>query len=111
MTGTAFTIVALDSARNAGDGKIIFNRVGSGSRELPLSAGGELNVFASTIVQNGVLRAPLGTINLGFNPSLVTNFLRSTTALGATTTVSLGDVSITSVSAVDPITGQGLILP
>jgi filamentous hemagglutinin family protein len=39
----------------------------SGDRPLPLSAGGELNLYASEIVQGGVLRAPLGTINLGWD--------------------------------------------
>src|SRR6185312_17423223 len=39
----------------------------SGTRSLPLSAGGELNVYASVIHQGGVLRAPLGSINLGWD--------------------------------------------
>ena len=37
----------------------------SGSRPLPLSAGGELNLYAAIIDQDGVLRAPLGRINIG----------------------------------------------
>ncbi|MEI9896447.1 MAG: hypothetical protein WDN28_21940 [Chthoniobacter sp.] len=40
---------------------------GSGSRALPLSAGGQLNIYASNIRQGGTLRAPLGTINLGWD--------------------------------------------
>ena len=38
-----------------------------GPRALPLSAGGELNLFASVITQGGTLRAPIGTINLGWD--------------------------------------------
>ena len=40
---------------------------GVGDRQLPLSAGGELNIYGSIIKQGGTLRAPLGTINLGWD--------------------------------------------
>ncbi|HEV7402377.1 MAG TPA: filamentous hemagglutinin N-terminal domain-containing protein, partial [Chthoniobacteraceae bacterium] len=40
--------------------------LGSGSRDLPLSAAGTLNLYGSVIQQGGVLRAPLGTINIGW---------------------------------------------
>ncbi len=36
-----------------------------GERPLPLSAGGQLNIFARTINQGGALRAPIGSINVG----------------------------------------------
>ena len=39
----------------------------SGSRSAPWSVGGNLNVFASNISQEGVLRAPLGSITLGWD--------------------------------------------
>src|SRR4030095_699954 len=40
---------------------------GGGMPATRLSAGGNLNVFASSISQGGLLRAPLGTINLGWD--------------------------------------------
>jgi hypothetical protein len=35
--------------------------------EFPLSGGGRLNIFASTITQGGTLSAPLGSIQLGWD--------------------------------------------
>ena len=63
---------------------------------LPLSGGGTLNIFGTTIEQDGVLRAPFGVINLG-NSS--TNQL----------TLSAG--SITSVSGFDPRLNAGITVP
>jgi filamentous hemagglutinin len=63
---------------------------------LPISGGGTLNLEANTIDQSGVLRAPLGTINLGTS---------------STHNVILAPGSITSVSAVDPLTGVGIVIP
>ncbi|WP_441242473.1 filamentous haemagglutinin family protein [Tardiphaga sp. 768_D3_N2_1] len=60
----------------------------NGSSALPLSAAGSLSLQAPVIVQNGVVRAPFGSI-----------------ALVATDTITLGAGSITSVS------GDGLVLP
>ena len=62
-TLSMFNIFAYNHAGTPGSITI----VGSGSRETPLSAGGNLNVFASTISQGGVLRAPLGSIALGWD--------------------------------------------
>ena len=70
-TETTFTIAAYDYRLEPGGdslpGTVTFT--GSGERPLPLSAGGVLNVYASTINQGGVLRAPIGTINLGWDGS------------------------------------------
>ena len=63
---------------------------------LPLSGGGTLNIFANTIEQDGVLRAPFGIINLGNS---------------STQSVTLSNGSITSVSGVDPKTGLGITVP
>jgi hypothetical protein len=41
--------------------------LGGGASTLPYSVGGALNVYASRIVQSGVLSAPLGSINLGWD--------------------------------------------
>ena len=62
-TASSFTIAAYDHGDTYGSVTI----VASGKRQTPLSAGGELNIYASIITQGGVLRAPLGTINLGWN--------------------------------------------
>lgn len=107
-TDTTFTIAAHDHGAVAGT--VTINA--SGSRQLPFSAGGILNVYASNIVQGGVLRAPLGTINLG---SGVTGSAPidplSGQAFDSTKNLTLASGSITSVSAVDPVTGQALVLP
>jgi hypothetical protein len=83
-----------------------------GNRPLPLSAGGQLNLYAAIIEQNGVLRAPLGTINVG-DGVLGTSPLDpiSNQPFAATQRLTLGSGSVTSVSAVDPTTGQGLVIP
>ncbi len=85
----------------------------SGSRSLPLSAGGTLGLYASNISQGGVLRAPMGSIHLGWDAAsgaapidLITN-----APLPSTQQLTLRSGSITSVSTIDPTTGQGLILP
>jgi filamentous hemagglutinin family protein len=85
---------------------------GSGTAPLPLSAGGTLRVYASSIYQRGTLRAPFGSITLGWdgtgtapvNP--VTN-----TALPIAQNVVLAENSVTSVSAIDPLTGRGVTIP
>jgi filamentous hemagglutinin family protein len=96
--------------------------VGSRTRPLPYSAGGSLNIFASTISQGGTLRAPFGSITLGWDGTdydLSTATFDSPTnpVVGTTLTVpkalsvALGSGGVTSVSAVDPTTGAGLIIP
>ncbi|MDB6171440.1 MAG: hypothetical protein JWL59_751 [Chthoniobacteraceae bacterium] len=110
-SAASFTIAAYNHA--LGDETVpgSVTIIGSGSAPLPFSAGGQLNIFGSVIHQGGVLRAPIGSINLGLDE---TSTLKDplTGALFATTkSVTLSSGSITSVSAVDPLTGQGLLLP
>ncbi|MDD5198248.1 MAG: filamentous hemagglutinin N-terminal domain-containing protein, partial [Terrimicrobiaceae bacterium] len=115
----SFTAVAYDY--KAGDfkpgdalkpGSVVIKA--SGARQLPLSAGGTLSFYASDITQAGVLRAPLGTINLGWDGTgaapvdLITGTKR---AFPITKKLVLGSQSITSVSAVDPTTGAGILIP
>jgi filamentous hemagglutinin family protein len=84
----------------------------SGSRQLPLSAGGTLTVYASTINQDGVLRAPLGTIQLGWDGSGDGPVdLISGTTFSSTKQLTLGNNSVTSVSAIDPTTGKAEVIP
>ncbi len=62
-TLSTFNIFAYDHGATAGSVSFL----GSDTRDAPLSSGGALNVFASTIVQGGVLRAPFGSITLGWD--------------------------------------------
>lgn len=90
-TGSNFLITS-----NADEGTIRFARASSNTPATPYSAGGALTVQASAIEQDGMLRAPLGTITLGGATALQRN---DVTFAPATTSVTLGDGSITSVSA------------
>ncbi|MEO6052642.1 MAG: hypothetical protein ABIP97_01385, partial [Chthoniobacterales bacterium] len=116
VTKTNFTIVAyydpVHGQLASDPGRIIIE--GSGTRQLPLSAGGTLSLYAADIEQGGTLRAPLGTINLGWDGTgtapkdLITG---TTLAFPVTQTVKLLSGSTTSVSAVDPVSGKGILIP
>ncbi len=114
-TEVVFNIVAYDSAGSTGQtrqGSVTI--VGAGDRPLPLSAGGTLNILGSTINQGGVLRAPIGTINLGWDgvgaaPS--DPIAGSSASAPVTRQLNLTAGSLTSVSAVDPSTGQAAVIP
>jgi filamentous hemagglutinin family protein len=111
VTGTDFTISVYDPSL-AVKGSAAFEA--AGSKALPLSAGGSLKVYASNIRQDGVLRAPFGSIELGWNgegtrpQDLITG---SKAQIPVTQSLTLGTGSITSVSGVDPLTGKGLLVP
>lgn len=92
-TGTNFTISSASAT-----GVITFEKAAGATPATPYSAGGKLNVQATTIVQDGVLRAPLGTITLGSSST-------SVFAPVATQNLTLGSGSITSVST------DGLVIP
>lgn len=82
-------------------------------RPVPLSAGGTLNVYASVINQNGVLRAPLGTINLGWDgvgAAPATDQINGG-PVSSTQTLTLGAGSVTSVSGASAGVGSGSGLP
>ena len=107
-----FSIIATDykNGEETISGSVTFEA--SGVRALPLSAGGTLNVFATNITQNGTLRVPLGTINLGWNgEGDAPVSALSGDKVSATKTVTLGAGSFTSVSAISPVEGQDLIVP
>ena len=74
----------------------------------PSLAGGTLSIYGSIIDQHGVLRAPIGTINLGWDGT-GTGPVDPITgkAFAATQQLTLAAGSVTSVSAVDPLSGQG----
>ncbi|WP_404420318.1 filamentous haemagglutinin family protein [Nibricoccus sp. IMCC34717] len=77
---------------------------------VPLSAGSNLQVFADTILQNGVVRAPLGQIKLGVSESAPLDSL-SGKAFPNSSKVVLGETSYTSVSTTDLKSGKPLALP
>ena len=109
-TESSFNIFAYDHAGIAGS--VTVNA--SGARSLPYSAGGVLNIYASTLTQAGVLRAPLGTINLGWDgvgTAPVDSTAGNLLSVSPTQQLNLLPGSITSVSAVDPITGKALTIP
>jgi len=86
----------------------------SGVRSLPLSAGGTLSLYASNITQEGTLRAPFGTINLGWDgtgSAPVDLLAGSSSSVPITKNLTLAAGSVTSVSAIDPITGKALTIP
>jgi filamentous hemagglutinin family protein len=89
-TNSDFTITSANSVTIA---------PAAGSATTPLSAGGILTINAPSIVQNGVLRAPMGEITL--------NAVNTVNSAGTSVpgTISLGNGSVTSVSA------DGLIIP
>jgi len=111
-TAVSFTIAAFDYNLNNSpqSGSVTIEAVGN--RQVPFSAGGTLNVYASTITQDGVLRAPLGTIQLGWDGAGTgPSDLISGTTFPATKQLTLGNNSITSVSASDPLTGKTIVIP
>ena len=111
-TATTFTISVADytAGGNLHSGSVTIGA--SGVSQLPMAAGGTLNVYASIIRQDGTLRAPLGTINLGWDGT-GTAPIDPITGLAVATTeeLTLGRHSITSVSAIDPITGLPTTIP
>ncbi|MEI6654650.1 MAG: filamentous hemagglutinin N-terminal domain-containing protein, partial [Verrucomicrobiota bacterium] len=87
-----------------------------GTSAAPLSAGGSLALYASNILQAGVLRAPSGTIRLGWDGM---DLDKSTTALDAPKNLIAGatiatpvarDVTLTSAS-ITSVSVAGMVIP
>lgn len=111
-TAVTFTIAAFDYkiGEETLPGSVTI--VGAGTRQLPLSAGGQLNVYGSVIEQSGTLRAPLGGINLGWDGTgAAPKNAISDEAVAVTKLITLGAGSLTSVSAVSPDGGSALTIP
>jgi filamentous hemagglutinin len=110
VSATSLSFIAYDSPA----GQSTINIQASGNRPLPYSAGGTLGIYASVINQSGTLRAPFGSIQLGWDGTgtapldLIAGNLK---AFPVTTALTLGAGSVTSVSAVDSATGKVLLLP
>jgi hypothetical protein len=106
-----FEVFAYDTPTTLGSIVIL----GADLPPVPLSAGGHLGLHASVIRQAGTLRAPLGSIALGWdgresnkpeNP-VVSDLIASPRS----TILSLEDFSVTSVSGFDPLTNQDVLFP
>jgi filamentous hemagglutinin family protein len=97
-TGSKFYITS-----SAPTGTITIASPGGAAPATPYSAGGDLIIQAQNIVQDGVLRAPLGAIVLGSDTALNTKGM--TNYAPGTIHLNLGDGSLTSVSA------DGLTIP
>ncbi len=69
-TAATFTVAAFGSDGTVNGGTIDIEP--GVARPLPYSAGGTLNIYATTIVQDGNLEAPFGVINLGALPNAST---------------------------------------
>lgn len=105
-----FTVAVYDNGNQTGT-LTIASPASSALPQLPLSAGGQINLYASTIVQNGVIRAPQGTIRLGWdgtgtvdsahtdqNTGAAVPVTKSLTVLAASTTsVSASDSTLTTI--------------
>lgn len=106
----SFNIFAYDHA--GGTGSVTF--AGGSNRETPLSAGGHLAVHATDIVQNGTLRAPIGTITLGWDgtgDAPINEIAGGSIATPVTDQLTLGTNSNTSVSALGARSGRGIVIP
>lgn len=86
----------------------------SGSRPMPLEGGGRVSIMASNIEHNGVLRAPLGSISIGWDgltKQPVNLVVGETTPTPVTDHLTFGTGSGTSVAAIDPKSGAEMLLP
>jgi filamentous hemagglutinin len=114
-TAGAFNIFSYDSLTSGGSVRGSVSIEGGATRQVPLSAGGTLGIYASIIQQGGTLRAPIGTINLGWDgtgTAPVSNPIAgSSLSLPVTSNLTLASGSLSSTSAIDSLTGKALILP
>ncbi|MFO1483453.1 MAG: filamentous hemagglutinin family protein [Verrucomicrobiaceae bacterium] len=113
VTASTFTITAYNYTVSGvpTNGSVTIASSGQ-TPDFPLSGGGRLSIYAATITQGGTLRAPLGTIRLGWDGSgtapkgLVTN-----SAVPVAQQITLQNGGTTSVSAINPQTGAGVRIP
>jgi filamentous hemagglutinin family protein len=111
-TESTFTIAAYDYVSGGISHAGSISLAASGTRSLPWSAGGQINLYSSIIDDAGVLRAPLGTINIGWNGSGTAPIDQITgVAVPVAQQATLEAGSIASVSAIDPVTGEPVIIP
>jgi len=114
-TLNSFSVYAYDYSVGGTTNPGSITVLGSGApAAMPLSAGGSLSLYASVIYQQGVLRAPFGTINLGWDgigTSPTDPVTGTALPFPKTSKLTLDNGSIVSVSGVDPATGIGITVP
>ena len=110
-TGARFDVFAYDSGATKG----AISVTSTSTPSLPLSAGGRLRMFADSIQIAGNLRAPMGSIVLGWDGTASSKpeniVVGSTATLSATSSLSLAKGASLSVSGVDPTTGTEILVP
>ena len=110
-TGARFDVFAYDSGATKGSISV----TSTSTPSLPLSAGGSLRMFADSIQIAGNLRAPMGSIVLGWDGTASSKpeniVVGSTATLSATSSLSLAKGASLSVSGVDPSTGAEILVP
>jgi filamentous hemagglutinin family protein len=110
-TGANFDVFAYDS----GSAKGTISVVSTSTPSLPLSAGGRMQVFADTINIAGNLRAPMGSIVLGWDGTTAAkpeNRVAGTKAsLVKTSSLTLSQSAVVSVSGIEPVSGKGILVP
>jgi len=115
VSASRFTVAAY--ANGDAGGEIVVQQSGN-LLPLPLSAGGNLSLYASKIIQDGTLSAPFGTINIGWDGTGVSPVdplsgagVVSGKSVPVTQSLTLGANGLTSVSAIDPSTGRAMVIP
>ncbi|MEY4299331.1 MAG: hypothetical protein RIR25_567, partial [Verrucomicrobiota bacterium] len=100
VTLAEFDLFAYDNSTTGAPGSVTIKS--GGSSTAPLSAGGHLRIFASSITQGGTLRAPLGSITLGWNghgEQPVNRVVGAGLSVPVAAQATLASGSLTSVSA------------
>ena len=109
-TAGAFEVFVYDTPSSSGSLKIS----SEGAIQTPFSAGGRLVMNASKIEQGGVLLAPFGEIQIGWDgrgTAPLNSIAGSTISTPTTQLLQLLPNSITSVSGLDHQSGQELLFP
>ena len=117
-TQVSFTLAAYNHDASTGSAVATGGVAGSitvirgGSESIPLSAEGNLSLYASSITQGGVLLAPFGTITLGNDGSgTIPHDPVSGLSVPTTQNLMLTSGSMTSVSGLDPLSGKTISVP
>jgi filamentous hemagglutinin len=109
VTASTFIITAYSGGSSSGS--VTITSTGT-TPAFPLSGGGRLSIYAASITQGGTLRAPFGTITLGWDGTgTAVQGLVTGANVPIAQQITLASGSITSVSAIDPQTGAGVVIP
>jgi len=114
VTLAGFDVFAYDNVAGGTAGSVTITGVGRPGA--PLSAGGRLRVFASEITQAGTLRAPFGSITLGWDgtdtdPSTAALDAPSSPVAGSAAATPLTRNLVLAAGSLTSVSGQGLLVP